>query len=298
MAVRYPLAGRTALVTGAARGIGAETARVLAGRGAKVSLVGLEPAELEATAASCGPEACWFEADVTDTDALAEAVSGTVERLGGIDVVMANAGIAAPGMVRNIDPAAFERTLEINLLGSWRTIRACLPHVIERRGYVLQVASMAAIIHAPGMAAYAASKAGVEAFADSLREEVRHLGVRVGVAYYSWIDTDMVRGADEVALGGLRERLRGPAGRTYPVSFAAERTVRGIERRSSRIFVPPQALGMLAVRGLLAPLVGLGARRVMPEADAIWNEEIESRGAEASRPVGPGGRAGAAAGKR
>ena len=107
---------------------------------------------------------------------------------------MANAGIAPGGMVRSTDPAAFERTIEINLLGVWRTVRACLPHVIERQGYVLVIASLAAAVHGPGMAAYSASKAGAEAFADSLRAEVKHLGVDVGVGYFSFIDTDMVRG--------------------------------------------------------------------------------------------------------
>src|SRR6187431_3157810 len=182
--------GKTVFITGAARGLGAETARRVAARGANVALVGLEPEELARVAAQCGSNAAWFECDVTDTDALARAV----ERFGGIDVVMANAGIAPGGMVRSTDPAAFERTIEVNLLGVWRTVRATLPHVIDRQGYVLVIASLAAAIHGPGMAAYSASKAGAEAFANSLRSEVRHLGVDVGVGYFSFIDTDMVRG--------------------------------------------------------------------------------------------------------
>src|SRR5919106_2440023 len=153
----WTLSDRTVLITGAARGIGAESARRLASRGARVSLVGLEPGELERVAAQCGPEAAWFEADVTDPEALEGAVTDTVERFGGIDAVMANAGVAPAGMVRFVEPAAFERTIEINLLGVWRTVRACLPHVIERRGYVLVIASRAAAVHAPAMAAYAAS---------------------------------------------------------------------------------------------------------------------------------------------
>ena len=108
-------------------------------------------------------------------------------------------------MVRSTDPAAFERTIEINLLGVWRTVRAALPHVIERQGYVLVIASLAAAVHGPGMAAYSASKAGAEAFADSLRVEVKHLGVDVGVGYFAFIDTDMVRGGDaHPALGRFR----------------------------------------------------------------------------------------------
>ena len=129
--------GKTVFITGAARGLGAETARRVAARGANVALVGLEPEELERVAAQCGANAAWFECDVTDTEALERAVEGTVDRFGGIDVVMANAGIAPVGMMRSTDPEAFERTIEINLLGVWRTVRACLPHVIERRGYVL-----------------------------------------------------------------------------------------------------------------------------------------------------------------
>ena len=205
----WDLRGKTVLITGAARGIGAETARRAASAGANVALVGLEPEELQRVAAQCGSNAAAFEADVTDWEALERAVEGTVERFGGIDVVMANAGIAPAGMVRSVDPAAFERTVEINLLGVWRTVRACLPQIIERKGYVLVTASLAAAIHGPGMAAYAAAKAGAEAFADSLRVEVKHLGVDVGVAYFGFIDTDMVRATDaHPSLGQLRAQRR------------------------------------------------------------------------------------------
>src|SRR4051812_4003881 len=118
------LRGKTVLITGAARGIGAESARQLAARGARIALVGLEPEELAKVAQQCGPEAAAFEADVTDVDALERAVEGAVERFGGIDVVMANAGVGPAGMVRLMDPEAFERTIEVNLLGVWRTVRA------------------------------------------------------------------------------------------------------------------------------------------------------------------------------
>src|ERR671915_1349967 len=215
----WSVKGKTVFITGAARGIGAESARRVAARGANVALVGLEPEELARVASQCGTNAAWFECDVTDWDALQQAVEGTVERFGGIDVVIANAGIAPAGMTRSMDPRAFERTLEINLMGVWRTVRSCLPHVIERRGYVLVIASLAAALHAPGMAPYAASKAGVEAFADSLRLELKHLGVDVGVGYFGFIDTDLVRGADaHPAIGHLREQTPGPIKKTYPVS--------------------------------------------------------------------------------
>ena len=121
--------GKTVLITGAARGIGAETARRLAARGARLSLVGLEPELLEQVAGELG-DAAWFEADVTDRDSLESAVEGTVERFGGIDVVMANAGIAGVGTVRGMDPGGWERIIEVNLLGVYRTLNVCLPHVI------------------------------------------------------------------------------------------------------------------------------------------------------------------------
>jgi NAD(P)-dependent dehydrogenase (short-subunit alcohol dehydrogenase family) len=292
----WALAGKSVLVTGAARGIGAESARRLAGRGARLSLVGLEAERLEEVAASCGSGAAWFEADVTDRAELQRAVDGAVEAHGGIDVAIANAGIASVGMVRSIDEAAFERTIEVNLVGAWRTIRACLPHVIERRGYVLAVASMAAAVHGPGMAAYSASKAGIEAFSDSLRGEVSHLGVDVGVAYFSWIATDMVAGADADPVGGLlRGRLRGPLGKTHPLSAVGDAVVEGVEKRARRVVVPRWARLLLAARGVIGPLAARRMRDAVAEADEAMQLEIDRRGKRASEPVGAGGAADARA---
>jgi NAD(P)-dependent dehydrogenase (short-subunit alcohol dehydrogenase family) len=289
----WDLRGKTVLITGAARGIGAETARRAAAAGANVALVGLEPEELERVAAQCGSNAAAFECDVTDWDALERAVERTVERFGGIDVVMANAGIAPAGMVRSVDPAAFERTVEINLLGVWRTVRASLPQVIERKGYVLVTASLAAAIHGPGMAAYSAAKAGAEAFADSLRVEVKHLGVDVGVAYFGFIDTDMVRGADtHPALGQLRANAGGPIAKTYPVSQVGKAVVEGMEKRSRWVVVPRWSRALLVLRTALAPLLDKAAFETAAEADGLFQQDVENRGVEAaSAPVGPGGEA-------
>jgi NAD(P)-dependent dehydrogenase (short-subunit alcohol dehydrogenase family) len=285
--------GKTIFITGAARGLGAETARRVAARGANVALVGLEPEELQRVAAQCGSNAAWFECDVTDVDALTTAVDGTVERFGGIDVVVANAGIAPMGMTRSMDPMAFERTIEINLLGAWRTVRACLPHVVDARGYVYITASMAAAAHAPGMAAYAASKAGVEAFGDSLRAELKGLGVDVGVGYFGFIDTDMVRGADShPAVAGLREKISGggPLGKTYPLSTAGKAIADGIEGRKRWVVVPPFARAGLVLRTLIQPLLERQTYEYAAEADAAFMRDIEERGiAAASGPVGPGG---------
>jgi NAD(P)-dependent dehydrogenase (short-subunit alcohol dehydrogenase family) len=282
--------GKTVLITGAARGIGAETARRLAARGARVSLVGLEPELLEEVASECG-DAAALEADVTDREALDAAVEATLERFGAIDAVMANAGIGAVGTLRGMDPRGWERVIEVNLLGVYRTIHACLPHVIERRGYVLPVASIAAAVHTPGMSAYAASKAGVEALADSLRGEVKHLGVDVGVAYYSWIDTEMVRGADtHPASQFMRSKLKGPAGKTYTVEQAGEATAAGIEARARRIVVPRGFLALLAARMPVARLTEMQTGRDVEEFVRLVEAET-AKGADASAAVGAGGAA-------
>src|SRR5688572_443470 len=124
--------GKTVFITGAARGIGADAARRLAAAGANVALVGLEPEELQRVAADCGGRGLAIEADVSDRDALDAAVAQTIERFGGIDAVFANAGIGVGAMLDTVDEQAFERVIEVNLLGTWRTIRACLPQILER----------------------------------------------------------------------------------------------------------------------------------------------------------------------
>ena len=290
----YPVNDKVVLITGAARGIGAEAARQLASRGARVSLVGLERDELAQVAEQCGDQASWFEADVTDRAAMDAAVAGTVERFGGLDVAVANAGIGGGSLVRYADPAAFERTIEVNLFGSYRTLAACLPQLIERRGYWLQIASLAAFAHGPGFGAYASSKAGVEALAHCVRAEVAHLGVHVGIAYFSWIGTDLViQGRDgNEAFAKLRERARGPMGKTYPVSDAGEAIVRGIESRARVIAVPNWAKLLLLFRGLISPSSDRAVGDVMPEVDEAVRREVEERGAaEVSAPAGPGGAA-------
>jgi len=279
----WQVPGKTVLITGAARGIGAECARRLAARGMKISLVGLEPDELRRVAEDCGPDATWFEADVTDDDQLQAAVDGTVERFGSIDVVIANAGIAMGGPVRLADQAAFERVIEINLFGVYRTVRACLPQIVDNQGYVLIVASAAAVFHSPGMAAYSASKAGVEAFGNALRTELRHHGADVGVAYFSWIDTEMVRGADRhPALGGMRAKLPKAIRKTYPVSAVGDAVVEGVEARSRVVAVPKAFLRtVLPLRGVLTRLTERGAGDGYVQMEKAFEQDIAERGADA-----------------
>lgn len=274
------LAGKTVLITGASRGIGEETARQLARRGARLALVGLEPDRLEHLAAELGPGAAWFEADVTDSEAIGNAVEAAVHRHGGIDVVVANAGVAKFGTVQTMPEGEIERIIEVNLLGVWRTVRACLPHVIASpSGYVLVVASLQAIFHLPLSAAYNASKAGVEALANTLRVEIAHEGVRVGVAYLASFDTAMVRGAlANPAVGAIyRRRAVRRALRRHHVADAGAGIVRGIEKRARRIVVPRTHTPLLGARGLVQPLTDVFVRHQgVADAVRIANDRAEN----------------------
>ena len=220
-----------------------------------MSLVGLEPDRLEELSRELGG-APWFECDVTDWDQVDAAVDGTVQRLGGIDVVIANAGINKAAPAETIERETFERIIEVNLMGVWRVVRAALPHVIDRRGYVMCIASMYALLHGATVAAYVTSKAGVEAFADSLRVELRPVGVDVGVAYFSFLDTDLVRSAlEEPAVAKMRDNLPWPLNRTSPVKPAVEATVQAIERRQRTAFYPRWLRVVAPLRGVLQPLL-------------------------------------------
>ena len=284
-----PLDGQVVVVTGAARGVGALLARKLAARGARLALVGLEPDELKNVTTSLGRDAAYWTADVTDRVEMTRIAEEIVAHFGRIDVVVANAGVAIGGPFLDSDPEAFERVIQVNLLGSVTTARVFLPALIDSHGYLLQIASLAAITPAPLMSAYCASKAGVEAFAHSLRAEVGYLGVKVGVGYLSWTDTDMVRGADkDEALREMRAKLPWPANRTYPLGPAVERIAAGIVRRSPHVYAQWWLRGTQSIRGFLPSVIGgaLGQREMRRVQPAL------TRGAGVRRGlVGRGGAA-------
>ncbi|MFJ6725734.1 SDR family oxidoreductase [Streptomyces sp. NPDC091281] len=261
---KVSLEGQVAVVTGAARGVGELLARKLSARGASVALVGLEPDELKRVAERLHGDGDHWHADVTDHTAMAQVTREVKERFGKVDIVVANAGVASGGPFADSDPEAWRRVIEVNLIGSAVTGRAFLPLLAESRGYLLQIASLAAITPAPMMTAYCASKSGVEAYAHCLRAEVGHQGVRVGVGYLSWTDTDMVRGADQDdVMRELRQRLPWPANRTYPLGPAVDRLVAGIERRSAHVYGQGWLRGMQGVRGYLPTLIGTVGQREM-----------------------------------
>lgn len=235
------LDGSVVLITGAGSGIGAGTAKRLAARGARLVLCDVDEAGLRDTVAAIGEESVVAEVvDVRDLEGLEHLVATAVDRFGGIDVVVANAGVASFGSVLHVDPAAFRRVVDINLTGVFHTVRAALPSVVERQGYVLVVSSLAAFTASPALAAYHASKAGAENFANALRLEVAHLGVDVGSAHMCWVDTPMVREAKSELTGFAKavSRMPPPLNRTTDLETCVDAFVDGIARRSRRVYVP------------------------------------------------------------
>ncbi|MGB8407375.1 MAG: SDR family oxidoreductase [Mycobacterium sp.] len=231
---------KVVFITGGAAGVGAEVAKRLHAKGAKLVLTDVDAGQLAATAAALGDDVLTAVADVRDLSAMQAAADAAVERFGGIDVVVANAGIASYGSVLQVDPDAFKRLMDINVLGVFHTVRATLPSVIERRGYVLIVSSLAAFTAAPGLAPYNASKAAVEQFANALRLEVGYRGVDVGSAHMSWIDTAMVRDSksDLSTFAEMLTKLPWPISKTTSIDKCGEAFVAGIEGRKTRVYCP------------------------------------------------------------
>jgi NAD(P)-dependent dehydrogenase (short-subunit alcohol dehydrogenase family) len=262
MTERRSVSGKNVLITGAARGIGAATASELARRGARLSLVGLEPDLLEQNAKALGDRHMWVEADVTDQAALDAAAASTVERLGGIDVVIANAGVANLGTVRTADPDEAARTMTVNLIGPYRTVAATVRQLADSRGYVLIVASIAAFTPLPGGAAYAASKAGAESLAASFRLELAQYGIAVGSVHPSWIDTDLVRLSEDAlpTFKKMRTEMPWPASTLTSVEDCAVALADAVERRALRVYVPSSGRFLSLIRPLL--LSGLGHRAI------------------------------------
>jgi NAD(P)-dependent dehydrogenase (short-subunit alcohol dehydrogenase family) len=268
--------GKVVLITGGANGIGAEVAGRLHGKGAKLVLTDLDEGRLKEVATRFGDERVLTAvADVRDLAAMQEAVEKGVAQFGGIDVVIANAGIATAGSVLGVDPAAFQTLIDVNVVGVFHTVRAALPSVLERRGYVLIVSSAAAYAAAPGMAPYDASKAATEHFANALRLEVAHRGVDVGSAHMLWIDTPLVREgkADSPAFKEMLARLPRPLGKTTSVEKCGELFVKGIEARKRHVNCP-QWVGLLRwLKPLLASPIGESATlknvpELLPKMDA------------------------------
>jgi NAD(P)-dependent dehydrogenase (short-subunit alcohol dehydrogenase family) len=264
--------GKVVFVTGAARGIGLDAAQRLHSRGATIVIVDVDEALAKTEAGRLGARARGLHGDVTDRAQLDATVEQVIGAFGRIDVVIANAGIAPPvESVRTGTEEAFDRVLDVNLHGVVNTVRATLPSLLETRGYLLIISSLYAVVNGALSAPYAMSKTAVEALGRSLRVELAGAGVDVGVAYFGFIDTKLVRDASErPGIPELRSSFPGFITKVVPVERAGTAIADGVAARAARITAPKWIRLTLPLRGLIQYLDGPMAtqRRVRSAIDA------------------------------
>lgn len=279
---RYDLAGRTVAITGSTGGLGTALAVALRARGANLALLDLDANLAHDQAHALGPDtvAHGWRADVRDLGSLEAALTGAAHHFCRLDVVVANAGIDTIAPMATLDPAAFERVIDVNLTGVWRTFRAALPHVRAHRGYLLAISSMAAFAHSPLQSPYTASKAGVWAMCDSIRLEVRHLGVGVGSAHPTFFRTPMMD--DAVADPAGRQLWGGNDKGLFkmvPIDTVVDALVAGIEKRANFIVAPKANTLVAKAPGVFRPIFDLAfrgpnlVRAIELAAPAGWNDQ-------------------------
>ena len=233
---------KVVLITGGGRGVGAEVARRLHERGANLLLTDVDEGALAEIAAELGDDrVLTVVADVRDLAAMQAAAAAAVDRFGGVDVVVANAGIATYGSVLQVDPEAFRLLVDINIARrvQHRPGGAALGHRAAR----LRADRVVCWRHSPRRRVWRRTtprKAGVEQFANALRLEVAHLGVDVGSAHMSWIDTPLVQDAksDLPSFRKMLDALPGPLGKTTSVEACGKAFVKGIEGRKTPVYCP------------------------------------------------------------
>ncbi|MFZ1866277.1 MAG: SDR family NAD(P)-dependent oxidoreductase [Polyangiales bacterium] len=185
-----------AIVTGAGGGLGRALTLDLAGRGASLIVSDIDPASAEQTAAAArelGAEAEVFECDVTDRNAVFGLVDEAERRLGGIELMANNAGVAVGGPFDEISIEDWRWAFDINLWGVIYGCQAAIPRMkAKRRGYVLNVASAAGLLAPPSMAPYNVTKAGVVALSETLYAEYKAAGVRVSVLCPTFFRTKII----------------------------------------------------------------------------------------------------------
>lgn len=274
--------GKVVLITGGARGVGAEVARRLHAKGAKVVLTDVDKGALDEIGAALGSDRVLTGvADVRDLGDMETVVADAVDRFGGVDVVMANAGISTYGSVLKVDPEAFRTLVDVNIVGVFNTVRAALQSVIDRRGYVLVVSSAAAFGATAGLAPYDTAKAGVEHFASALRQEVAHLGVDVGSAHMLWIDTPLVQEAksDLPSFRKMLDSMPGFLGKTTSVDACGKAFVKGIEGRKRYVYCPGYVGALRWLKPLLTTrFVEAAQRKAVPELLPQMDAEVEALG--------------------
>ncbi|NKF28114.1 SDR family NAD(P)-dependent oxidoreductase [Pseudomonas sp. BGM005] len=255
---KFKLSGKVVVITGSTGGLGTAMAEALVQKGAKLALMDLDLVATQAQSKKLGDIAMvrGWQVDVRRMDSITKAMDEAALHFGGLDIVLASAGIATMAPISKLEVEAFERVIDINLNGVWRTFKAALPHVRKQHGYLAAVSSMAAFVHSPLQSPYTASKAGVWALCDSIRLELRHLNVAVGSYHPTFFPTPMM---DDVVSDPAGNKLWGGNAKGIWKMITTEEVVRqiilGIERRASMVVIPRSNTLVAKSAGLFRPLI-------------------------------------------
>lgn len=273
------LDGAACLVTGGGQGIGLETARALHARGSRVALVDVDGDRAQTAASSLGDRALAVQADVRDRDGMAAATGEVAEAFGGLDVVVANAGVTPQrGTLRRLDPDDFDRVLDINVRGVFNTVRPAIEPVIAAGGHMVVVASVAAIMPGPMGSPYMISKAAAEQLGRALRLELAAHGASAGVAYFGVVETEMTAvtmDGDPIA-AALGDRMPWPLSRRITAATAGRVIADGVARRAPRTLAPRGWHAITLGRGLVPALLDDLVARDRALLDLVRRSDAET----------------------
>ncbi|MFN4327345.1 MAG: SDR family NAD(P)-dependent oxidoreductase [Limnobacter sp.] len=237
---------KVVFITGGARGLGAGLAQRVVSAGGQVFVVDLNERDVFTQTEALGANAAGCVANVCSLGDIELAMEACAARFGRIDVVVANAGILRMGSIESMNPADFKAVLDVNVNGVFNTIRAAIPYLRDTQGYLQVVSSLAAAIHTPLMAHYAASKAAVEALADVARQELAVDGIAVGCVHPTFTNTAMIK---EVDAGVLWGGHKGAFAAVEPEQVI-DAMFKGIRKRQRKIIAPKQIAPLILAPGL------------------------------------------------
>jgi 3-dehydrosphinganine reductase len=230
--------GAHVVVTGGSSGIGEAFAELAAGRGAQLTLLARGAERLDAVAGrltAAGATCTGVPCDVGDAAAVREAIDAAASRLGPVDALVCSAGITLPGRFLEADDETFRAMVEVDYFGTLWPIRAVAPSMAERgTGSIVGVSSAAGLVGVYGYSAYGAAKFAVRGLLESLRTELRPLGVHVGCCYPPDVDTPMLA-AEEEHKPAETKAIAGSI-KPLPASKVAHAIARGIDRRDAEIY--------------------------------------------------------------
>lgn len=256
---KYQLKDKVVVITGSTGGLGQATAQALRDKGAKLALLDLDLNKITQQANDLGgsSNAMGWQADVCSLESLENAMASAAKHFGKIDVVIANAGIGRPASLEHMAPETFERTIDINLTGVFRTFRSALPYVKETQGYLLAISSLAAFVHSPLNTHYTSSKAGVWALCDSLRLELKHLNIGVGSIHPTFFQTPMMDAVQSDPAGKAVWKGNTGIWKYVAIETVVSELVEGIEKRKDIVIVPKTNKFVAKAPGLFRNIIEL-----------------------------------------